>query len=92
MSGEASKTHRLRPEDLTWREAEGAIVVLDQRTWKYLQLNGSGAVLWSAVANGATDEELIGRLQEEYGIDEHLARTDVEKFLAMLAERELLAA
>lgn len=92
MSETSSQLHRLRQEDLTWREAEGATIVLDGRTWKYLKLNGSGAVLWRALAGGATEDDLLAALRAEFdGIDESAAREDVRGFVAMLRERELLA-
>lgn len=89
---DGSQRHRLRDSELTWRITQDAIVVLDQRRWVYLSLNGSGALLWSSLAEGATTGELIGVLRERYGIDDEAARLDADAFVAMLAERELLAA
>jgi hypothetical protein len=90
MSGE-QRTYRLREDDLTWRDADGTTIVLDGRKWVYLKLNGSGAVLWSRLATGATLQDLTAALCDAYDIDDATARQDVEEFLAMLTERELVA-
>lgn len=82
---------RLREDDLSWREAIDATVVLDHRSWVYLSINGSGASLWSALVRGATHAQLVERLVGEYGIDHERANNDVQGFLTLLAERELLA-
>jgi hypothetical protein len=91
MTDPAASTHRLRGEDLTWRTSEDAIVVLDQRRWEYLSLNGTGATIWQALAGGATSAELTDELQRVYDVDEGTAERDVDAFLAMLRQHELLA-
>lgn len=88
MSEHATIT--LRSTDLTWRDVDGAIIVLDERSWTYLNVNGSGAVLWPAIAAGATIAELRALLVSRYGIEEDVAARDVDGFVEMLARRELL--
>jgi hypothetical protein len=44
-------------------------------------LNGTGALLWSALAEGTDDAQLIELLTERYGIDEATATRDVDAFL-----------
>ena len=53
---------RLRPEALQWREIEGEVVAVDLETSSYLGANEAGAVLWRALAAGATKEELAALL------------------------------
>jgi hypothetical protein len=82
---------RLRSNDLAWRMVDDEIVAVDLRTSTYLNTNGSGAVLWRALADGATDEELVALLVEEFGIDADRARADVDRFLDAVRARALLA-
>jgi Coenzyme PQQ synthesis protein D (PqqD) len=82
---------RLRNEDLAWRMVDDEVVAVDLRTSTYLNTNGSGAVLWRALADGATNEELVARLVEEFGIDPDRARADVDRFLEAARGRALLA-
>jgi hypothetical protein len=86
-----NETVRVREGDLTWRTVGEEIVVLDMRTWEYLGLNGSGAMLWPALVEGATPAALGDLLVETYGIDAESANRDVDGFLASLSESQLLA-
>jgi len=73
-----------------WREVEDEVIVLDKRTWNYMGINGSGALLWKEIACGATLADLVKRLCESYEIDERTASYDVDAFLAMLEGHDLL--
>lgn len=55
-----------------------------------IKLSESGALLWELMANGASREELIARLTEEYEVDEATAAADVDRFIAKLSEADLL--
>jgi hypothetical protein len=81
---------RVRPDALEWRELDGEIVALDLRSSLYLAINPSGAVLWPALVQGASRDELVDRLCTEWRIDRGAAESDVDGFLAELAEHELL--
>ncbi|MFL5884724.1 MAG: PqqD family protein [Thermoleophilaceae bacterium] len=80
---------RLVP-DIDWREIDGEVVVLDRRQGRYLAVNPSGAVLWPALVEGATEETLVERLLSRYAVDREKARRDVGAFLDWLGERGLL--
>ena len=82
--------YRLNQDDVEWRDVGDEILALDVNTATYVSVNASGAVLWEAVAKGATKEELVQRLVDHFGIDAEQAGTDVDAFLAGLAERGLL--
>jgi Coenzyme PQQ synthesis protein D (PqqD) len=80
----------LAEESLLWREVEDEVIVLDKRTWNYMGINGSGALLWKEIARGASATDLVKRLCERYEIDEQTASADVNAFLGMLERHELL--
>jgi hypothetical protein len=81
---------QLRQGDLTWQIAGDDVVVLDLAGSVYLKLNGSGRVLWEHLADSTSKGELVAALVDAYGIDEGLASTDVDAFLADLRARGLL--
>jgi Coenzyme PQQ synthesis protein D (PqqD) len=81
---------RLRPDGLSWREVDGELVAVDVESSTYLGANPSGMILWQALAQGATREELVARLVEEFGIASERAATDVDAFLEALDARGLL--
>jgi hypothetical protein len=84
-------TLSLRVDELKWTETDRGVTVLDLRSARYLQLNRSGAVLWTRLSVGATVEQLIDALCTRYGIETERARHDVDEFLAALRTRNFLA-
>ena len=81
---------RLREADLDWREVEGELVALDLRESRYLAINHTGQVLWAALAEGSTEDGLIERLIEAFGIEPGQAAADVAAFATELDSRGLL--
>lgn len=79
-----------RTDDLSWREIDGEFVLLDERDWQYLHLNGSGALLWPMLIEGTTSAALADRLVESFELDREAAELDVAAFLADLQARELV--
>ena len=85
-------TFRLRTEELSWRQIDDEIVILDSSRANYLAINGAGARLWPALVQGATLEQLADLLVEAYGLDSARARADAGRFVSSLSEQGLMAA
>ena len=85
-------TFKLRDDALHWRQIEDEVVAVDMNTAAYLGANPAGALLWGALAEGATKDELERLLVQQFSIDESQAAADVDAFLAQLDEAGLLAA
>ena len=81
---------RLRRDGLHWVESDGDVVALDDRSLQYLSANPAGAVLWQALVEGTTREELVGRLLDEFDVEEGVAARDVDGFLDELTRLDLL--
>ena len=81
---------KLRADNLEWREVEGEVIVLDLEGSVYMSLNGSGAVCWRALADGATRDQVVERVTESFDVDGERAERDVDAFLAELTSRGLL--
>jgi hypothetical protein len=85
-----SRRLRIRPGAVEWRKFEEEVVAVDTRTTMYMAVNRSGSVLWPALLEGATREELIDRLVATYGVGREQAERDVDEFVKALDEQELL--
>ena len=83
---------RLRTDELSWRKIDEEIVALDGRRSDYLAINGSGALLWPLLVDGATPEQLVSALVNGYGIDESRAAADTAAFVSALSDQGLLVA
>ena len=81
---------RYRAAEVVWREVGADVVILDLTSSRYLSLNASGAVLWRAVADGATKDELVDVLLARFDVDRDVAVRDVEAFLATGANHGLI--
>jgi hypothetical protein len=81
---------RLRQDALAWRRVGDAVVVLDIRASIYMGVNRTGAALWSALAEGATRQQLLAVALERFDVDPVRAATDIDSLLADLAGRGLL--
>lgn len=56
-----------------------------------IKLNDTGADLWEWLTEGATEEELVARLQQEYDVDTATAQNGVKQFVENLRTQGLLA-
>lgn len=55
-----------------------------------ITLNDSGAFLWSALQKDTTIDEVVARLTGEYEVSTEQATADVQKFVDMLRENDLI--
>jgi Coenzyme PQQ synthesis protein D (PqqD) len=81
---------QLRLEGLHWVEADGEVVALDDRSMQYLSANPVGALIWRALADGTTRDELVRRVVAAFEVEETTAAADVDTFLAELNRLGLL--
>ena len=86
----AEVRYKLRDADLDWREVEGELVALDLQDSRYLAVNRTGQVLWAALTDGATRDQLIDRLTGAFEVERSRAAADVDAFTGDLESRGLL--
>ncbi|MBE7011579.1 MAG: PqqD family protein [Ruminococcaceae bacterium] len=55
-----------------------------------INLNDSGAFLWKLLENGATQDELLEKMLEEYDVDEKTAKEGINAFINKIREADLL--
>ena len=55
-----------------------------------VNLNGTGAFLWDALAKGATEDQLADKLVSEYDVEKSVALNDVKEFIVKLREANLI--
>lgn len=56
-----------------------------------ITLNESGSFFWDCFLNDKTIDEVVQLVLAEYEIDEATAKRDIEKFVGMLRDNNLLA-
>jgi Coenzyme PQQ synthesis protein D (PqqD) len=83
-------TFRLREDKLRWLESGEEVVAFDEMGAAYFGLNPAGSTLWRRLAGGASHEDLVAALVDEFEIDAEHAAADVDAFLQQLDAAELL--
>ena len=81
---------QLRKTNLTYQIVDDDVIVLDLDGSRYLQVNGTGRVLWEALVSGGTEAEMIDALVERFDIGRDRAEADVTAFIADLQRRGLV--
>jgi hypothetical protein len=81
---------KLRMDDITWREIDGDLVILDLRSSTYLTANSSATVLMRQLVEERTPQQLVQALVDTFDIPERRASRDVRVFIEELGERGLL--
>ena len=73
------------------REIAGNYIVVSVgETGGMMSLTETGALLFKLLVKGATEEELLSALLDEYDVDEKVAKEDVDAFINKLKEAKLL--
>lgn len=83
---------------MTWRiganfsvaQTEHGTVVLDGSKGQYWELNTTGGVVVEAASRGATLDEVIALVQQQFEVDHDAARADVEALIETAMEMGLL--
>jgi len=78
-------------DGVEWRHVDEQILALDTKSSTFFNLNRTGAMLWSALSEGRTREQLADELVAKFKIDSQTARRDVDAYIDTLAKHGLLA-
>jgi hypothetical protein len=81
---------KLRADDITWREIDGDLVILDLRSSTYLTANASATVLMRELTENRTLQQLVQSLVDAFDLPEGRAGQDVATFVDDLLQRGLL--
>lgn len=77
------------------REIAGAYIVVPvgKKSYEFngmITLNESGSFFWDCLQEDTTVEEMVTKVTDEYEVDAARAKEDVEKFIALLADNDLI--
>ena len=88
----------MTPRPLAWvpdavvEPHEGGAVVLDSRTFSYVELDRTGAAIWRAVADTADIDAALDLLVERYDVSREVLERDLLAFVDRLAAQGFVAA
>ena len=82
--------HAIDRRRITWDEIDGETLIIDAETGYYFSLDGVGSLIWSMLADGIDDPDMIARIVSEYEVDESTARDDLHELVDVLAGEQLV--
>jgi len=65
------------------------VILLNVESGLYFGLDPVGTRIWELLVEGTSEQEIVGRVLDEYDVEPERARTDVEAFIQTLASRGL---
>lgn len=80
-------------EGFMLKEVAGSYIVIPVGQIDFtamITVNETGAFLWERLMNHTTIEELCADMVREYNIDESTAKRDIEAFIKILSDNNLL--
>jgi hypothetical protein len=80
-----------RREGTSFKIIDGEALVVLPHTGEYKILNGVGSLVWQLLDGSRDLESIISRVCEEFSIPADQARNDVEDFLRVLEQNQMLA-
>lgn len=76
--------------DICAAELDGEMCLFDPSKAKYLNINGSGSVIWNLLAEPIDKETIVAELLERYEVEEATCQSEVEAFLKDATEQGLV--
>jgi hypothetical protein len=80
------------PDNVVARDLAGEAVLLHLGTGIYFGLDSVGARMWQLLAEHQSTEVVVPLLLQEFDVDEHQLRPDIEALVAQLLVHGLLIA
>jgi hypothetical protein len=71
---------------------DGEAIIMDLRTGNYFSADGSGALVWQAVADGCGRAAIVGWAMGAFDGDPARIEADIDAFLAQLTDNDLVEA
>jgi Coenzyme PQQ synthesis protein D (PqqD) len=79
-------------KDALVRKVDEEAVLMDLASGKYFSLNGTGAVIWDLIVEGADTDDIAQKLPDIFSIDLATARDDTANLVAELQKAGLILA
>ena len=76
--------------DVTWRDVDGELVVLNLTTGEYYTFNDVGRTVWGTIAAGENLTEVARRVANEHSLEVDAVVCDIKSFINGLVEQRLV--
>lgn len=76
--------------ELTWQDVNGDLVAINVDSGEYHIFNDVGHLIWLAIAEGKSNEEIVKQIIAQYNVREEKALSDLRDFIDDLMQRKLI--
>ena len=76
--------------ELTWQNVNGDLVAINVDSGEYHIFNDVGHLIWLAIAEGKSNEEIVKQIIAQYNVREEKAISDLRDFIDDLTQRKLI--
>ena len=80
------------PDDVVFRDLAGEAVLLHLGTSTYFGLDSVGTRIWHLLEEQHSADTIVPTLLEEFDVDEHQLRRDLDALVTQLLNKKLLCA
>lgn len=77
-------------EDITWRDVESELIVLDLPTGEYYTFNEIGRLTWNLIIDNNTIGSILKTISNEYDMSFENIKKDVNTFITGLLKNNLI--
>jgi hypothetical protein len=85
------QTYRLMTPEVVSDVIEGEAVIMNLKTGRYFNSEGTGSECWEALASGLAVAQIVDQLAAKYAADRTTIASAVEKFVEELVSQQLIA-
>ena len=76
---------------ITWDEIDGETLIINVETGYYFSLDGVGSLIWTMLAEGVDECDMVAGIVSEYDVEQSTAQADLQVLLDALAGEELVS-
>jgi len=85
------QTYRVRKPEVVADVIDGEAVIMNLKTGRYFNSEGTGSECWDALASGLTIDQIVDQLAAKYAADRATIASAVESFVQDLVTHDLVA-
>lgn len=85
------QTYRVRKPEVVADVIDGEAVIMNLKTGRYFNSEGTGSECWDALASGLTVDQIVDQLAAKYAADRATIVSAVESFVQDLVAHDLVA-
>ena len=77
-------------QDISWRDINGELILLNIKTGGYFTLNDTARIVWLAIMEGKYIDYMVKQIKQDFQEEEAIIISDINKFIVSMRESSLI--